>query len=447
MRRSSLASRLTLWYAATVLLLVAGAAYAQYRTLVSSLAAEDDQTMLERLGVARANFESASDALAQQQGFFVRMLDARCEPVTPVASLEQTALPPSWCPLSIATHPMFRSWRSPTGVAWRIAVQRTTDPDSGWREAFLDRSNDERVLHAYRLGLEVVLTTVLLLSGALGYALARRGLAPLAVVSERIAAMNVRSLDQRLSAPDAPAEVQALVASFDVMLERLERAFRSLSEFAGHLAHEFRTPLHVLRQQAEIALTRARTPNEYRDVLASSLEELDRLRRMVDDILLLARTEDPRATLQRVSIDVQCEFQELLAYFEGVAQEQGITVEAEAPLDLRLEADGALVRRALVNLISNALRHTPRSGRILLIGERGPGGIALNVRDSGDGIPADCLPRIFEPYYRVPGTQADGESGSGLGLAIVNGIMHLHRGTATISSTPAVGTSVCLLFP
>ena len=203
------------------------------------------------------------------------------------------------------------------------------------------------------------------------------------------------------------------------MLERLETAFRSLSEFAGHLAHEFRTPLHVLRQQAEIALTRARTPSEYRDVLASSLEELDRLRRMVDDILLLARTEDPRANLQRMSIDLRSEFQDLLAYFDGEAQEQEVTVKAEVPADLRLDADGALVRRALVNLVSNALRHTPRSGRILIVGERRIDCIALEVRDSGEGIPAACLPRIFEPDHRVPSARADGEGRSGLGLAIV----------------------------
>ena len=402
---------------------------------------------LRAYGALDQQAELSCGFLAQQQGFFVRTLDSRCQPIARVALSEHAFLPPSWCPDSVTTHPVFRSWRSSAGVAWRIAVQRTTDPEPGWREAFLDRSNDERVLHAYRLGLGVVLTAVLLLSGALGYALARRGLAPLAAVSERIARVDVRSLDQRLSAPDAPAEVQALVASFDVMLERLEAAFRSLSEFAGHLAHEFRTPLHVLRQLAEVALTRARTPSEYRDVLASSLEELDRQRRMVDDILLLARTEDPRANLQRMSIDLRSEFQDLLAYFDGEAQEEGITVGVEVPTDLRLDADGALIRRALVNLISNALRHTPRCGQILIVGERRDDCIALEVRDSGEGIPADCLPRIFEPYYRVPNMRADAESGSGLGLAIVNGIMHLHGGTATIRSTAGVGTTVCLLFP
>lgn len=455
MRVWSLAARLTLWYGATAFLLVAIAAYLQYRTLVQSLEQEDDQLLLERLAAtpgaytpasagAKASLPEESEPKGSAPAVIVRELTAECLPARPAGS---GLLPPPSCPGAGKT-PEFRTWVSPRGDRWRILTGRTTANTPGsllqWREISLNRSKDVLVLRAYRARVATVLLATFLLAGALGYGLTRRGLAPLSALAERVAAVDASSLGQRLGTPDAPTEIRALVRSFDVMLGRLEAAFASLTDFASHLAHEFRTPIHVLRQQAEVVLRRTRSAEEYRDTLASSLEEFDRLQRMVDDILLLARTEDPRTVLQRESFPVQRELAEVAEFFDASAAEGSVTLQIEGePFDL--VADRMLVRRALVNLLSNAIRHTPVGGRVRLSAYKAGHSAVIEVSDTGEGIAADHVSHVFERHYRVRGSKA-GSDGSGLGLPIVRGIMQAHGGAATFISVVGKGTTVRLSF-
>lgn len=445
-RRWSLAARLTAWYAITAFLLVAGAALFQYRALVAGLTREDDQQLAERLDAARraASTTRVAGPNARETAAGIRWMDEACRPVAPTA----LALPPPVCPDGPRPDSIhYRTWRSPDSRNWRIASAHVRGPGGGWVEVLLDRSKDEGVLRDYRARLAFVLGASLLASGLLGYGIARRGLRPLATLRDRMTRVTARSLDQRLGARHAPAEIEALVSSFDAMLDRLEAAFRALSELSAELAHELRTPLHVLRQQSEVALGRARSAEEYRGILVSSLEELDRLGRMADDILFLARTEDPRASIDRQPLVIAAEFADVAEYLDAVAAEAGVTLEVEAPSHLRVLADRTLLRRALVNVVTNALRHTPPGGRVRLTARTDGAGIITSVDDTGAGIPADVLPRVFDRYFRVPGTTRDPSDGSGLGLAIVRGIVHLHGGTATIASAPGRGTSVVLTFP
>lgn len=435
-----------IWYAITAFLLVAGAALFQYRTLVTSLAEEDDQQLAERLDAARraTSATRAAEPGGREAALGIRLLDERCRPVEPTP----LALPPPVCP--DGPHPdsiHFRSWRSPDWRNWRIASARARDPGGGWIEVLLDRSKDEGVLDDYRDKLAFVLGVALFASGLLGYGIARRGLRPLATLRDRMTRVTARSLDQRLGTHHAPEEIEALVSSFDAMLDRLEAAFRALSELSAELAHELRTPLHVLRQQSEVALGRARSGEEYRDILVSSLEELDRLGRMADDILFLARADDPRASIDRQPLVIAAELADVAEYLDAVAAEAGITLEIDAPSDLGVLADRMLLRRALVNVVTNALRHTPPGGRVQLTARTDGTSIIISVDDTGAGIPEDMLPRVFDRYFQVPGTVRGRSDGSGLGLAIVRGITHLHGGTATIASTAGRGTRVTLTLP
>lgn len=434
------------WYAITTFLLVAGAALLQYRALVTSLAEEDDQQLAERLDAARRATSTARAAEPNARGaaMRIRWLDEMCRPVEPTT----LALPPPECadgPRPDSIH--FRSRRSPDLRNWRIASAHVRRPGGGWIEVLLDLSKDEGVLRDYRDRLAFVLGAALFASGFLGYGIARRGLRPLAALRDRMTRVTARSLDQRLGTHHAPAEIEALVSSFDSMLDRLEAAFRALSELSAELAHELRTPLHVLRQQSEVALGRARSAEEYRGILVSSLEELDRLGRMADDMLFLARTEDPRASIDRQPRAIAAELADVAEYLDAVAAEAGVTLEVEAPSHLCVLADRMLLRRALVNVVTNALRHTPPGGRVRLTARTDGTSIITSVDDTGAGIPEDVLPRVFDRYFRVPGTTRDRSDGSGLGLALVRGIMHLHGGTATIASTPGRGTCVTLTFP
>lgn len=392
---------------------------------------------------------------------------------------------------------MLRTWISPSGRTWRIATRQVgpLGPPAApagaqqsvvWIEAALDRWTDVALLAGYRRELGMLLPTALLVSALLGFLIARRGLAPLRALAGAVSRIDAQSLDHpmRLTgvADKAPTEVAALVASFETMRERLNRAFAALTQFSTELAHEFRTPIHIMMQQAEIALSRSRTPDEYREVLASSLEELDRLHHMVDDILFLARAEDPRARINRVPLVIATELADIVDYLEPLAAERGVTIAAETATDTLLSADRMLLRRALVNVVNNAIRHTPRGGRVTLTAEMQSEGTAIEVRDTGAGIPTTALPQVFDRYFRVPGefeevsdavrrdirenaheneaeraagrhtdvrmaVSGTGTGGTGLGLAIVRSIMSLHGGTASVRSTPGRGTWVTLLFP
>ena len=461
----SLASRLALSYAVSAFLLVAAASGLQYRALVASLAAEDDQLLRERLAdvVASADVPVAAPSRGTRVTVAgempVRFLDGDCRPI--VVTRAHEPLPPPQCPAQAtwppsaggASHPvLLRTVRGADGDEWRVAVSpRQVGPTAsavdGWVEVLLDRSRDREVLARFRAEAAAVLIGALAVAAGLGYGLARRGLRPLAALRDRVERIDARSLDLRLASADTPTEVAALAASFDAMLARLQGAFAALSARSGELAHELRTPLHVLRQQAEVALRKARTPEEYREVLGSSLEELDRLRRLADDMLFLARAADPRAEIHRTPLSVATEFADVASYLEALAEEHDVHIAVHATPDLTVLADRALLRRALVNLITNALRHTPAGGQVTLSAARlatksaAQMGVALMVEDTGSGVAAEFQPRAFEPYA------SSGSSGAGLGLAIVRGIMELHGGTATLTSTQAHGTRVRLEFP
>lgn len=483
----SLAARMAVWYSASAFLLVAAATALQYRTLAASLAAEDDQLLRERLQDVRASAGAGADpgrAVGVETGRVepnvlasdrvdvqvwevpVRFLDARCRPLTVATARE--ALPPPYCPprsTSLESNPVvFRTTRGPDGDEWRAAVMRwtaagtsTSENAHGWVEVLLDRSRDQGVLQGFRTEAGVVLVGALVVSALLGYALARRGLQPLDTLRQRVRRIDARSLDLRLAMPDAPREVTLLTESFDEMLGRLQGAFDALSTRSAALAHEIRTPLHVMRQQAEVALRRARTPEEYREILGSSLEELDRLRRLADDTLFLARTADPRAAVSREPLDTVEELGDVVTYLDALAEESEVELALVAPAGLVVNADRALLRRAIVNLVTNALRHTPPGGRITLRASRAAehGATTVSVEDTGEGLSPELLEKAFEPYARGPAgssTSPDAArlgvpSGAGLGLAIVRGIMEIHGGTATLASEPGRGTRVTLLFP
>lgn len=446
MSRWPLALRLTVWYALTAFLLVVGAVWIQYRALAFDLASEDDELLLQTMTAVHSGFlaPSWSATTPSALGPLVRDLDAQCQIV---GGARQPDLPPPRCSATTHDDGVLRTWYSPAGRHWRILSTHFATPAPHWVEILLDRGTDDNVLSSFRRKLALVLPAALLLSLVIGYGVARRELSPIASLAKRLARIDARSLDQHLDAHAGPPEMQALVASFDAMLARLHAAFGALTSLSAELAHELRTPVHVLRQQAEVALQRARTPDEYRDVLGSSLEELDRMRRMIDDILFLGRAEDPRTGVQLSRLALAPELGDVGAFLEADATERGVTIERRVPTGLTLTADRMLLRRALVNVVANALRYTPSGGRVEIIAREEGDAIALEVRDTGEGIPSELLPHVFDRYVRGRSANGFQTDGAGLGLAIVRGIMSLHGGTANIASHPGRGTQVTLTFP
>ena len=318
-----------------------------------------------------------------------------------------------------------------------------------WVETTLDRWTDIEVLESYRHKLFALIPVAIFFSAGVGFLIARRGLAPLRSISSGLSDFSAESLSHKFVIGSGngvnPPEVERLLESLNKMRQRLNYRFEVLARFSADLAHEFRTPLHVLKQQAEIALTQSRTEDHYREVLSSSLEEYDRLDRMVGDTLFLARVEEATVPPLLSELNTREELAAIVEFLDALAVDKGVRLVLDAELAPTVRADRTLLRRALVNVVANAIRHTPEGGTVRVSATAVADAVSVTVSDTGSGVTASDLNRVFDRYFR--GHDNPDREGSGLGLSIVRGIMTLHNGTAEIASSPTAGTRVTLVFP
>lgn len=305
----------------------------------------------------------------------------------------------------------------------------------------VDISHHRQFMGEFHQALAAATALAALLTAALGWVAARAGLRPLRQVTQLATRLSASSLGERLPEGNVPAEIDALATSFNAMLARLEDAFRRLSEFSSDIAHELRTPLSNLMTQTQVALARARSAEEYRDVLASNLEECERLARMIGDMLFLAQADNSLIAPRREEVDLGREVARLLEFYEALAADSGVGLEAAGTA--HAAADRLMLQRALSNLISNAIRHTIAGGVVTVrLGEEG-GGAVISIENPGE-IPAEHLSRMFDRFYTGdPARRASGE-GAGLGLAITQSIVAAHGGRISVES--AGGTTRFRLF-
>lgn len=310
----------------------------------------------------------------------------------------------------------------------------------------LDVTEHARVHAIYRRILIAMTVATVLLAALLGHFVARQGLAALHRVSRTAREITASRLGERLPLPQLPVELRDVAESFNAMLSRLQDSFRRLEDFAANLAHELRTPINNLLGHTQVALARTRTGDEYRSILESNTEEFERLARMIEGILFLARADDRRLALTLESVDLALSMAKLADYYEALLEVKGITLIREGRGEV--QADRLLVERVLHNLLSNAVRHTPSGGEIHIAVAPGESGtVRVHVTNSGAAIPDGELPRIFERFYRTEASKGkDGEPGVGLGLAIARSIMYLHGGDI-IASCGEGKTCFTLVFP
>ncbi|XUW93376.1 heavy metal sensor histidine kinase (plasmid) [Burkholderia sp. M6-3] len=312
-----------------------------------------------------------------------------------------------------------------------------------------DMADRWRLLDRYRDRLYVAGLAGMLLAFLMSWLLVRESLRPLRAMAHSAANVTVDKLHTRIEADGAPNELAALIASLNAMLDRLHGGFERMSQYTADLAHDMRTPLGNLRGSTEVALARPRSADEYQSVLASNLEECERLSRMIESVLFLARAEHPQFVKTLTQVDAQQELSRIAEYFEGVADEAGVQIRVTGGGQLR--ADVELFRRAVNNLLANALRYTPRGAMITLDAQtaaEAPHTLRVTVANEGKPIDPALLERVFDRFYRVdPSRKSEpNASGSaGLGLAIVRTIMELHGGSAHAESD-AAGTRFILTF-
>lgn len=230
------------------------------------------------------------------------------------------------------------------------------------------------------------------------------------------------------------------------MLQELQSANDRLEQYADNVAHELRGPVNKLLIGSEVTLSRQRTVDEYQEALASVVEEGQSLAQLVNALLFLARARGGSVHARRQSLDVDAEVARALAYYEALALDGDVAIRSECEPGLVFAADRDLFQRALGNLLSNALAHTPKGGRITIRGYQDGGDVVVQVEDTGRGITPDALAHVFDRFYSVPREDGDG-AGAGLGLPIVRGIVELHDGVVTIESPAGRGVVATLRFP
>lgn len=294
----------------------------------------------------------------------------------------------------------------------------------------IDGSHHENFLVSFRRTLWMFVAVAAGLTCILGWWAVRRGLAPLRAMRDEAASITANHLDLRLRADTVPFELAELAHTLNDMLQRLQEAFRRLTDFSSDLAHELRTPVNNMLTGAQVALGRARTVDEYRDMLASNIEEYERLARMIADMLFLAQTDNGLVVPRRESVDLARQVADLMEFFEALAEEKSLRVQCSGHASV--QGDTLMLRRALANLLANAIRHAPEHGQVSVrIDTEGNDAVA-SVENSGTPILEEHRSRIFDRFYRAdPARHREGE-GAGLGLAISRAIARAHGGDITV---------------
>lgn len=309
----------------------------------------------------------------------------------------------------------------------------------------LDITYQQNIISKYTYLLIFTLIAMTLAAIFIGFIVANRAMRSLHRLTESTKEMTVSSLHKRIDPQSWPKELYHLGMAFNDMLERIETSFLRLTQFSGDLAHELRTPINNLMGEAEIALSRPHSAAEYRRVLESHLEELQRVSQIFENILFLARTENPKLDIKKEMLDMNNEVNLISEFYQAMADEKNIRVTCTGHATIM--ANAVMIRRMLSNLLSNALKYTPDGGRVHFQINNFAQEMEIILTDNGIGITAENLPKLFHRFYRVDSARARSAGGIGLGLPIVKSIVELHHGTIVVTSELDKGTTIKITLP
>lgn len=460
MRPGSLSLRLALWVGVLGLLQALGVLLFSYSTLASELDAQQRVVLRDKADQARYLLADMKDAGAVRDNAYrlVELVTGHAELHLAVAAPDSREPYVAFSREARQSSERLRgdTWGTDAFLDWQsqgdgrrmlsfAAAGQTKDGQALEIVVSVDRTEDQHLLRGLLLTSAVAAPfglAIVFVSAAL---IATIGLRPLKRFRETAAAISTTSVSTRLTLSDQPTELQALGAAFNSMLDRLDDGISRLSEFSGDLAHEMRTPLATLLGRTQVALSQTRTTEQLLDVLEGNVEELQRLSRLVSDMLFLAQSEHAMAVLQLTQFDLRGEAAKVAEYLELLAQERdvGVVVEGSG----MVVADQSLVQRAITNLVSNAVRHCRSGTQVRILVASDSDRTCLAIVNLGEPIAPEHLGRLFDRFYRVDSSRNRDIGGTGLGLAIVKAIMNLHGGTAEASSTPDGETRVTLAFP
>ena len=460
LRKVSLASRIALESALFGLVIVAAGIVLGYWALARQLEARSSAELLGKRELVAHVLSELPDlaSVRQNRHRFADLMIGHEEVHLALVDSRSGSLLASFSPEASESIPVLDSggrldepqvWRTQAGVQM-LALRSEGGLASDTPVRFylsLHTEHDRRLLGGF-VRASLLGSPLLLAAVALGaWLIAASGLAPLRRFRRVAASISTESLGRRLSESGLPRELGELAQELNAMLGRIDTGYRRLQEFSADLAHELRTPVATLLGRSQVALSMQRTPEELRDVIEGNIEELERLARLISDMLFIAQAEHGPGLLRQEAVDLGDEASRVAEYLSLVAEEKGVSVQVDGRATVR--ADRMLLERAVTNLLSNAVRHAkPSSVVSVAVGRRQDGRTLLAVANVGEPIAPEHIERIFDRFYRVDASRARLSGGTGLGLAIVRSIMQAHGGEVTAASDAATGrTTFTLVFP
>src|SRR5881392_2393931 len=450
----SIASQLILLFTLAAALLLACGLGVFYWVVVRHAFAEDNAVLADKVDALQTSFEQRGglEAVAaeintavsrKRAPFLVRVLDPTGATIGQTTGME-TLLPANIFPPVASREIPVPTEHRVAGKSFALTTRRAVANGQQFTiQVAQDRSSDEQVERRFGILALVVLSGSILASVLIAIPVTRRGLRPLEEMKLSLERIGPTHLNERVASAKWPRELQPMAIAFDEMLKRLDDSFTRLSQFSADLAHELRTPIANMLGEAQVALSRDRSSAEYRETIESSVAECERLSRIVDNLLFVARVDAAREPIARKQFDARAAVEKIAAFYQTVAEDHHVTISCSG--NGQIYADPDLFERAVGNLLDNALRFTPEHGSIDIALSKNNSDFQVAVSDSGCGIAPEHLPRVFDRFYRVESSRSS--DGAGLGLALVKSIVELHGGSATIQSELNRGTIVVLRFP
>ena len=453
--RRSIAWQLILLFTLATSLLLACGLGVFYAIVIQHAVAEDNAVLADRVAALRTDLhESGPGVFAEElksrqprehTAYWIRMLDPQGRTYAETPGMDRS-LPPEIFPPpqeSVSTARGLKSYRKGPKLFSLVTLNEESGSHPYTLQVAQDRSSDERVVRSFAVLFIMVLSGSILASAFIAVIVTKRGLRPLREMTQSVARVGPTHLKERVTPEEWPRELKPLASAFDDMLKRLDDSFTRLSQFSADLAHELRTPIANMIGEAQVALTRDRTAAEYRETIESTVGECERLSRIVDNLLFVARVDAAREPIARKRLDARAAVEKITSFYHALADDRHIAIGCSG--EGQIHADPDLFERAVGNLLDNALRFTPEHGSIQIVLSERNGDFEVAVSDTGCGIAAEHLPRVFDRFYRAESSRSS--DGAGLGLALVKSIVDLHGGSAIIESNVGRGTTVKLIFP
>jgi two-component system heavy metal sensor histidine kinase CusS len=450
-----IASQLVLFFTLAAALLLCCGFGVFYWIVVRHAFIEDNAVLTDKVSALGADFNEGGPKIfgeelkAHRAGehapYWIRVLDSEGHTVAETPGMNRLLPSDIFPPAQSTTSPLRspKDYRTAGKLFSLVATNETSGGQTYAIQVAQDRSSDEQVEREFGVLLIVVLSGSILASALIAITATRHGLRPLGEMTRSLERIGPTHLNERVAPGGWPRELQPLAVAFDGMLARLEASFTRLSQFSADLAHELRTPIANILGEAQVTLTRERSPEEYREVIESTIAECERLSGIVDNLLFVARVDAARESIERKEFDGRAAVEKIAAFYRTIAEDRHIAINCTG--EGEIYGDPVLFGRAVSNLVDNALRFTPDGGTIQISITVKAAHSEVTVSDNGCGIAPEHLPRVFDRFYRVDSSRSS--DGAGLGLALVKSIVDLHGGSAKIESEANRGTTGTVTFP